>query len=292
MSQHLKYVLIIQLLLSTWILSGQRRALPSLGMVESMEQDRVLHAAGYQGLVLSISTYLSPRKVSAIQFEENLARLRRLALPVWAFNIFIPAELKLVGPEVNEAALLGYADTVIQRVSLTGAKLIVLGSGGARRLPPGFDPLTARHQFIQIGQKLADLASKYDLVIALEALNRSETNFINTLGEALSIVKKINHPHFRLNVDLYHLLKEQESPQVIRRCGKYVVYAELAEPTHRTAPGVEGTDFAPYLKALAKLRYHGHLVVEGRWEDLSLVAGPSYRYLLQQVSLAYAHQHQ
>ena len=34
---------------------------------------------------------------------------------MYAFNIFIPGELKIVGPDVNESAILTYVDKVFQR---------------------------------------------------------------------------------------------------------------------------------------------------------------------------------
>ena len=62
---------------------------------------------------------------------------------------------------------------------------------------------------------MAAVAAKYDVILALENLNSTECNFINTLSEALAVVKAVDHPNFRLCVDIYHMLKENESPAAI-----------------------------------------------------------------------------
>lgn len=75
---------------------------------------------------------------------------------------------------------------------------MVFGSGGSHKIPEGFNPDTARTQFISLLGKLGPVAQKYDVVIVLEPLNSGETNFINSVGEGGSIVREVNHPNIRL----------------------------------------------------------------------------------------------
>jgi sugar phosphate isomerase/epimerase len=120
-----------------------------------------------------------------------------------------------------------------------------------------------------MARKVAEVAARYDMVLALENLNRTECNFINTIQEALAIVKSVDHKNFRLCIDIYHMLKEGESPDAITGTGGYAVYCELAEKEGRTPPGVQGDDFIPYFTALKKEGYKGKIVIECRWKDLS-----------------------
>lgn len=46
------------------------------------------------------------------------------------------------------------------------------------------------------------LAVERNVIIALEPLARSETNFINTAGEAIKMITDLNHPNFQLNLDV------------------------------------------------------------------------------------------
>jgi sugar phosphate isomerase/epimerase len=260
---------------------------PTIGIATSYDNDSLVTAAGYTGIIESIGKCISPRTVSEAVFQQNVILFNNLKTPVYACNLFIPGDLKLVGPQVDEKAILDYVDTVLKRLGQTNTRLVVWGSGGARRVPDGFDPKIARQQFIAIAQKIAPIAQRHNIVIALENLNSTETNFINTVKEALYIVKKVNHPNLRLNVDIYHMLKEGEAPAIIAKTKKYLVHVEIAEKEHRTAPGVEGTDFRPYLRELQKVGYHQKIVIEGNWKSLGEIAGPALRYLQGEIDAVY-----
>ncbi len=136
-------------------------------------------------------------------------------------------------------------------------------------------------------KKIATAAARYDVVIAVENLNSTETNFINTLEEAYEVIKKVNHPNLRLCADIYHMLKEGESPAIIEKAGELVVHCDLAEKEKRTPPGVKGDDFKPYLRALKKIKYKGVIILECQWESLSLQGKPAREYLEKQLNEAY-----
>ncbi len=272
-----------------WNAGAQKSSLkPSVGIVENVESDSVLAAAGYSCLVVSISKYISPRSVSEEAFQKNVAFFRQMKLPVYAVNLFIPGDLKLVGPKVDEKAILAYVDSILYRLSQTDIRMIVWGSGGARRIPDGFDKEIATRQMIDIGKKIAAVAARYQIVIALENLNSTETNFINTVEEALYIVKKVHHPNLRLDADIYHMLKEGESPDILKKTKRYLAHVEIAEKEQRTAPGVTGADFRPYLRALHKIGYHQKIGVEGRWKNVSDIAVPALQYLQHQIDEVWA----
>ncbi len=260
---------------------------PAIGISENMENDSLLAAAGYCCITESIGRRISPRNVSEAAFEKNMALFAKLPAPIYSVNLFIPADLKLVGPAVDEPAILAYADSIMSRLSRTNIRMIVWGSGGARRIPEGFDKKTATRQMIRIAKKLAALPGKYDITLVLENLNSGETNFINTVKEALYIVKKVDHPHLRLNADIYHMLKEGEGPDILLKTKKYLAHVEIAEKEHRTAPGVEGTDFRPYLRALKRIGYHQKIVIEGQWKKVGDIAVPALEYLQKQINEIY-----
>jgi sugar phosphate isomerase/epimerase len=226
---------------------------------------------------------VSPRSVTEEQFQANVQKIKSMRMPMYAFNIFIPGELKVVGPEVNESAVLRYVETVFQRCEKAGVHKIIWGSGGSRRVPEGFDHGKAKEQFISIAKKIASLASRYKITLALENLNSTETNFINTVEEALDIVKKVDHKNLRLCVDIYHMLKDSEPPSSIENTKGYVVYCEVAEKEGRTPPGVKGDDFRPYFTALKKAGYHGEIMIECRWENVASQGAAAFQSLQGQI---------
>lgn len=267
---------------------SQREVLkPTLGIAAGIEQDSALAAAGCGCIIESIGRRLSPRNVSEAEFRHFLGRVRQSPMPICAFNLFIPGELKVVGPAVDEKAVLAYVETVMARMAQTDTRLIVWGSGGSRRIPEGFDRTTAEQQFVKIAKKIARIARKHRITIVLENLNSTETNFINTVAEALTIVRKVHHPNLRLNADIYHMLKEGESPAILAHTKRYLAHVEIAEKEKRTPPGTTGEDFRPYLRALRAVGYHRNIVIEGQWENFPATAGHALSYLQQQVDEAY-----
>ncbi len=251
---------------------------PQIGVVREMDQASILKPMGYQYLLESTRRILSPRNVTDEQFEALLPTIKQLPVPMYGCNLFIPGDLKVVGPEVDEAAVLAYVDTVLQRAQRAGLTLITWGSGGSRSVPEGFSQTTATAQFIYMAKRVAEVAAQYDMILALENLNSTECNFITTLAEALAVVKAVDHPNLRLCVDVYHMLKEGEPAASIAGSKGYAVYCEVAEKEARTPPGVQGDDFTPYIEALKQEDYSGNIVIEARWDDLAEQGPAAYQH--------------
>ena len=170
--------------------------------------------------------------------------------------------------------VLSYADTVLSRAKEAGLSFIILGSGGARRLPDGYDAVKAQADFVQLCRKLAMVAGKYRITIALESLQAAETNFLVSLTSAAEVVRAVDHPNFKLNADIFHMSRGGESPQSIVDAADVLAYCEIAEKESRSFPGVKGDDFKPWLRALRKAKYKGYIFIEGN------TGNPAARYAI------------
>lgn len=282
-------VLPFLLWLSLCLLPGMRvgaQTIPELGMIASLDRDSLLYASGFKMNGESVGRMLSPSLTEA-EFKANLQRLEQAKAKVYVCNVFFPSDLKIAGPGVEEEKVLAFADQVFARAQKAGIPLIVLGSGGARRLPKDYDYQRATAEFIQLCRKLAQVAQKHDITVALENLNSTETNFLTTLQEAAGVVKGVDHPNFRLNTDIYHMMKENEPPQHIVDAGNVIVYVELAEKEGRTLPGVEGDDFRPYFEALKSIGYKGPVFIEGRVAHPAEEIPAAHKFLTQQLQEVY-----
>jgi len=282
--------ILLFILMVCWIphaLPQRNSKKPEIGIAQDFQNDSLLYASGYRNLVESIAKCFSPKNVTDQQFQNNLQAFGKLNLTIYAVNIFIPGDLKLVGPEVNEEAILSHARGVFQRCNIAGVKMVIWGSGGARRVPDGFDSTKAKEQFISMARKVSILAKQYEITVALENLNRTETNFINTVEQAYEIVQEVNHSNFRLCVDIYHMLKEGEPASVIEKTKRYLIHCDIAEKENRSPPGVHGDDFKEYLKVLRKIGYSGKIVLECRWENLAVQALSAREALQKQIDEVY-----
>lgn len=237
---------------------------PELGVCASMKNAGLVELHGFSFIQPTVSEYLKPNDpVDSLRLSENLS--------VYACNVFLPGSLKAVGPEADDDGILAHAANTFAHAQKTGVGIVVFGSGGSRQVPEGFDRKVAIDQFTSLAGKLATLAASYGVVICLENLNSGETNLFNTVEEAYEIAKRVNHPNFKLLVDIYHMLKENESPQRIIEAGRdFVYHVDIAEKEKRTAPGVMGDDFRPYLRALREIGYTGKIALECRFDDMAI----------------------
>ena len=265
----------------------KKRQMPQLGIVAPLEQDSLVYASGFKMLGESVGRMLSP-SLSEEQFQLNLQKIKKAKCKVFLCNVFFPGSLKIAGPDVNENRVLGFTDTVFSRAKKAGIKLIVLGSGGARRIPDGYDRLKAQADFAVLFRKVAAIAGKYEVMIALENLQSTETNFVNTVKTATEIVRAVNHPNFKLNADIFHMMREGESPQSIVDAADVLVYCEIAEKQNRSFPGIMGDDFKPYLQALRRADFKGYLFIEGSSSNLQRDMPISFRYITKQLAEVYA----
>ncbi|WP_343701988.1 sugar phosphate isomerase/epimerase family protein [Chitinophaga sp.] len=260
--------------------------LPRIGVATSMENDSLLKAAGFDYIEEGARKLFGPA-VPDTTWERTLARMEKMQLRVPSCNLFLPGTVRLIGPTANEQVILGYVDTLMQRARQAGVRIIVFGSAGARQLEDGQDPEEAKRQLIAISRKMAVVAAKYDRIIAIENLNRTEDNFVNTLAMVTDIVKAVNHPNFRITADIYHMKKENEAPAAIAAAAPYLVHCHIAEKEDRRAPGTQPDDFVPYLAELKKAGYKGNITIECRWKDMKEECRSALAYLRGQLQQAY-----
>lgn len=258
------------------------KILENIGICTDLSNWNILEAAGYSYVEESVQNFLVPLEDESV-FNLKLALLKQSKLPVPVLNGFIPGKLKSVGPDAVHDEILKYVEIAFRRAQIVGVKNIVFGSGGSRRIPDGFPREEAREQFISLCRKMAPVAEKYDVIIDLEPLNKGECNILNSVADGGEIVKSVNHKNFMLLADIYHMLRENESPDSIIKSGDLIRHVHIAENKDRAAPGVYNEDFTPYFKALKEIDYKGLLSLECRWQNMAEQAGMALLTLQNQI---------
>lgn len=254
-----------------------------LGFCHNETVAAIAKQAGADYLEQNVQDLLRPSEPDSV-VADRLGAARAAPLPSLAANCFLPARLKCVGPDVDTAAILHYADTAFRRAAQAGIRLVVFGSGGARAVPAGFSADQAFAQFVEINSRMAPLAARWGVTLVIEPLNRGECNFINSLAEGAAVVEAVNHAAVRLLADIYHMLRDDEPPDAIRQFGHLLRHAHIAEKANRTAPGVAGDDFRPYLRALRDAGYDQTLSLECRWDNFAAEAPGAIRALRRQLA--------
>lgn len=210
------------------------------------------------------------------QFEKLRGFLATSPLKPEAFCVFVPSHHRLTGPNVHLQAALDYCGEAMKRCNALGAEIVVLGSGGARKVPEGFDPAQAQKQFLEFGRELAPLAQNAGVTVALEPLNSSEDNLVNSVKLGAQIVDEIGHPNFQLLADFYHMVEDNEPVSNIVEAGGRIRHTHLAD-LGRLAPGFAEkgeADFVSFFGALRKIGYDARCSFEGKTHDLAAQAKP------------------
>lgn len=243
------------------------------GVCTGLENAHVFESAGYDFIELNVQVHLMPEK-SDDDFADVLESIKKSPLPCLCANGFIPAHLKITGPNVQPDALSKYVDTACRRASEAGIEKIVFGSGGARAVPENFDRSLAWKQLVEFGHMVSDAAEKHGVTIVVEPLNKAECNILTSVGESARYVREVNRPKFRLLVDAYHWLKDSDSFDDLADAGALLYHVHIATKSGRVAPGLEDCDFSDFFAALKKGGYDGTLSFEGGWgqNEISEVA--------------------
>lgn len=213
------------------------------------------------------------------EVEERMAEFAASALPVKAFSGFIPAELKVTGPEVEWGRISGYLDTALRRAHRVGGETVVWGSGPSRQVADGFVRETAEEQVVRFLHLAGHWAEKHSITIAIEPLNTKESNIVNSVSEGVNFAERVAHPRIRVLADFYHMQEESESTSVISKYAPWLNHIHTAD-SGRLYAGSGNYPYDEFVAEVNKAGYQGMISVECRWgADLAAEIAASMEFL-------------
>ena len=99
-------------------------------------------------------------------------------------------------------------------------------------------------------RKVCDMAAARGLQIALEPLNRFESDLVNTADDVLRLVNDINHPAAQIMLDGFHMnIEERDIEKAIITAGEKLIHLQVSE-NYRGTPGTGQTHWDAYRKGL------------------------------------------
>ena len=247
-----------------------------------LNRAEVAVASGMAYLEANVSSFLVPED-SDEAFAAQRAKADSLGLPIETANGFFPRDILVVGPDADLERALRYSETAIRRASEAGLEILVLGSSRSRSIPEGFSREEAEEQFLSLLKGMAPAAEKYGVIVAIEPLQQSETNFINTVKEGAEMARRAGSPNIAVIADFYHMAREGEPATDIIGAADKLVHCHIAEVGNRTPPGVDGDDFTPYFKALKEIGYRGRVSIESRWDDVAAQMPVAVQVMKEQI---------
>jgi D-psicose/D-tagatose/L-ribulose 3-epimerase len=115
---------------------------------------------------------------------------------------------------------------------------------------------------IETLKEVAAEAKKRDITLALEACNRYETYMYNTLEDTRKAILAVGADNLKLHADTYHMNIEEEGfYNPIINTADVLDYVHMSE-SHRGLVGSGTVNWEQIWKALKKIKFQGHLVLE------------------------------
>lgn len=165
--------------------------------------------------------------------------------------------------EQAETAIRYLRDSVDFAVKVGAGVIIVVPSPVGRVAPP--EGKTMEELWANAVANLreaADYAQQKGVRFAIEAINRYETYFVNTLTRAYKLVKEIDHPAVGIMADTFHMsLEESNMVKSLRMIADRLIHVHIADNTREPA-GLGSTNFKDVLYTLRDINYQGICAME------------------------------
>ena len=211
---------------------------------------------GFDGVELSLLGMTSDRIRAIRQAVE-----RRGLQITCTTGLGVPADISSLDPACRAAGL----DYLVQSVRTSAA----LGS----RLLTGvlYAPWNVRVQehraerwnhAVDGLRQVAQVAALEGVTLGLEAINRFETDLVNTAAQATRMCQEIDNPAVGVLLDTFHMnMEEKQVGEAIRATGRHLVHFHCDE-NDRGVPGSGHIAWDEVFGALKDIRYDGWLTLE------------------------------
>jgi sugar phosphate isomerase/epimerase len=144
-----------------------------------------------------------------------------------------------------------------------GGKVLVLGSPKQRSIVEGQTKDGAWQRAVELLSSVLDKAGDLDLTICLEPLSPVETDFINTVADGMKMVRQIDHPNFKVHLDVKAMCSEETPvPEIIRSVkAEDIGHFHVNDP-NLYGPGMGDVDYTPIAEAIDEVGWDKWLSVE------------------------------
>ncbi|WP_289039886.1 sugar phosphate isomerase/epimerase [uncultured Zobellia sp.] len=122
-------------------------------------------------------------------------------------------------------------------------------------------------------QRVCEMAKANGLSVALEPLNRFESDLINTSKDVMRLINDINQPNAKVLLDGFHMtIEERNIREAIQLVGDKLIHVQVSE-NHRGIPGTGLTPWSDFRKGLEDIDYKGSMVIESFTPEIEELAG-------------------
>jgi sugar phosphate isomerase/epimerase len=207
-------------------------------------------------------TEISPKRRKAIRHaaEENgieIVGLHWLLVKPEGLSINHPDEIIRIKTQEYIEALIHFCADI-------GGNILVHGSPHQRTVQEGWDFQESWNFSKETFKVCLKTARKRNVLYCIEPLAHTSTNFINTVAEAIQLVKEMRHPNFKMVFDCRSASVQEKlvSEALLRALESAFLRHVHVNDANGRGPGFGETEFIPILKRLIKNGYKGYISVE------------------------------
>jgi len=121
-------------------------------------------------------------------------------------------------------------------------------------------------------KQVCSYAKEKGVYLALEPLNRFETDFINITDDAIRLIEDVGSDNLKIHLDTFHMnIEEKSSADAIRKAGDLLVSLHANE-NDRGAPGTGQVRWEEIAQAIKDIKYDRYLIIETFTPDNELIA--------------------
>lgn len=181
----------------------------------------------------------------------------------------------LRGNRKEQVTSLEYVQTLIDIAPILGSKLVagpIYSSVGRAELVPEEKKEKQRRTVVKNLRTLADYAEQRDVKLALEPLNRYETDFINTCEQVLKLIADVGSDALMVHLDSFHMNLEEKDPALAIKLAGDKLALLHASGSDRGTPGSDQINWDRIFAALDNINYQGDIVIESFTPDVKIIA--------------------
>lgn len=227
---------------------------------------RTVAGIGYQGLEIAPFTLAEdPRTVEPARRAELRTIAEKSGLEIVGLHWLLvsPKGFHLTTEDAGvREKTLAFLESLVDLCAGLGGHVMILGSPMQRNLEPDQDRSVVEERVIQGFRRLGDYAGGKDIVLCFEALDRAQTNFIQTPEEAYDLVQRVGSPGFQMMLDARASFEMGLEPaEQLKRFLPAIRHVHLND-CNKLGPGMGQCNFEPLFQAGKDSGFSGYYSVE------------------------------
>ncbi len=189
----------------------------------------------------------------------------RTGLAVSVCGAFGPGrDISSENPQVRAAAF-EYLHHCVDFAQAVGSPHVagpMYAATGLTRMLSSAERDAQRERAVSGLRQVADRASAMGVGLAIEPLNRFETDLVNTVEQGVELCRMIDRPNVGLMLDTFHMnIEEKNLGDAVRSAGELVFHVQVSE-NDRGTPGTGHIPWQEVFSALSEIEYRGWISVE------------------------------